>query len=202
MFKTSVTMVNSKQSSTRSKSTPKTAVQTRNASVQETPLTSRKEINEDEESLSDIIRQIVKEELAAHEKTIKALINSNLQATNERLDKIATEMGELSKSLEFTQSQLDEELGNVKKDITKLENNIKSIEKDLLDPDDVSAKLVELEDRPRRNNLRIDGLRETPNETWKTCEEKVQEVLKNNLGFAAEVEIDRCHRVKSCNQYG
>ena len=56
------------------------------------------------------------------------------------------------------QSQLDKELGNVKKDITKLENNIKSIEKDLLDPDDVSAKLIELEDRSRRNNLRIDGL--------------------------------------------
>ena len=140
-------MVNSKQSSTRSKSTPKTAVQTRNAAVQETPPTSREEINEDEESLSDIIQQIVKEELAAHEKTIKALINSNLKAANELLDKIATEMGELSKSLEFMQGQLDKELGNVKKDITKLENNIKSIEKDLLDPDDVSAKLVELEDR-------------------------------------------------------
>ena len=195
-------MVNSKQASTRSKSTPKTAVRTRNASVQDTPPTSRKEINEDEESLSDIIRQIVKEELTAHEKTIKALMNSNLKATNERLDKIATEMGELSKSLEFTQSQLDEELGNVKKDITKLENNIKSIEKDLLDPDDVSAKLVELEDRSRRNNLRIDGLRETPNETWKTFEEKVQEVLKNNLGFATEVEIDRYHSFKSHNQSG
>ena len=63
------------------------------------------------------------------------------------------------------QSQLDKELGNVKKDITKLENNIKSIEKDLLDPDDVSAKLVELEDRSQRNNLRIDGFQETPNET-------------------------------------
>ena len=87
-------------------------------------------------------------------KTIKALTNSNLKATNERLDK----MGELSKSLEFTQSRLDEESANVKKDITKLENNIKSIEKDLLDPDDVSAKLIELEDRSRRNNLRIDGL--------------------------------------------
>ena len=106
-------------------------------------------------------------------------------------------MGELSKSLEFTQSQIDEELGNVKKGITKLENNNKSTEKDLLDPGDVSAKLVELEDRSRRNNLRIDGLQETPNETWKTCEEKVQEVLKNN--FAKEVEIDRCHRVKSRN---
>ena len=109
-------------------------------------------------------------------------------------------MGELSKSLEFTQSQIDEELGNVKKGITKLENNNKSTEKDLLDPGDVSAKLVELEDRSRRNNLRIDGLQETPNETWKTCEEKVQEVLKNN--FAKEVEIDRCHRVKSRNQSG
>ena len=104
--------------------------------------------------------------------------------------------------LEFTKSQLDEELGNVKKDITKLENNIKSIEKDLLDPDDVSAKLVELEDRSQRNNLRIDGFQENPNETQKTCEEKVQEVLKNNLGFATEVEIDRYHPVKSRNQSG
>ena len=74
-------------------------------------------------------------------------------------------MGELSKSLEFMKSQLGEELGSVKKDITKLGNNIKSIEKDLLDRDDVTVKLVELEDRTRRNNLRIDGLQETPNET-------------------------------------
>ena len=202
MLKTLVNMVNSKQSSTRSKSTPKTAVRTRNASAQDTPPTSRKEINEDEESLSDIIQQIVEEEFAAHEKTMKVLINSNLQATNEHLDKIATEMGELSKTLEFTQSQLDEELGSVEKDITKLENNIKSIEKDLLDPDDVNAKLVELEDTSRRNNLRNDSLQESPNETWKTCEEKVQEILNNNLGFAAEVDIDRCHRVKSRNQSG
>ena len=66
MFKTLVTLVNSKQSCTRSKSTPKKAVRIRNASVQETSPTSRKEINEDEE-LSDVIRQIAKEELAAHE---------------------------------------------------------------------------------------------------------------------------------------
>ena len=128
MFKALVTILNSKQSSTRSKSTLKRVLRTRNASVQDTLPTSGKEINEDEESPSDIIWQIVKEELAAHEKNIKALINSNLQTTNERLDKIATEMGELSKSLEFMQSQLDGELGSVKKDITKLENQIKSIE--------------------------------------------------------------------------
>ena len=48
-------MVNSKQSSTRSKLTPKTAVRIKNASMQDTPATPRKEINEDEESLYDII---------------------------------------------------------------------------------------------------------------------------------------------------
>ena len=34
------------------------------------------------------------------------------------------------------------------------------MEKDLLDLDDVSAELVELEDRSRRNNLRVDGFQE------------------------------------------
>ena len=121
--------------------------------MQDTPPTLPKEINKDEESISDIIQQVVKEKLAAHEKTIKALINSNLQVKNQRLGKVATEMGELSKSLEFRQHQFDEELGRVKKDITKLENNIKSIENFLLDPDKFSAELAQLEDRSRRNNL-------------------------------------------------
>ena len=101
---------------------------------------------------------------------IKAPIILNLQATNERLGKIATEMDELSGSLEFMQNQLDEELWSGKQGITILENNIKSTEKDLFDPDEVSAKLVELEERSWWNNFQIDGLQETPNETWKTCE--------------------------------
>ena len=114
MYKTLATILNSKQSSTRSKSTPETVVRTKNASLQDAPPTSRKEINEDEESPSDIIREIVKEKLAAHEKKnkqkIKAPIILNLQATNERLGKIVTEKDDLSGSLEFMQNQLDEEL--------------------------------------------------------------------------------------------
>ena len=47
--------MNSKQLSTRSKSTLKTALRTRNASAQGTSPTSRKEKNEEKESLSDII---------------------------------------------------------------------------------------------------------------------------------------------------
>ena len=96
-------------------------------------------------------------------------------------------MGELSKSLKFMQSQLDEELGNVKKDITKLENSIKSIGRDLLEPVEVSVKSVELEDRLNLNRWPS----RSPYETWETWEEKVQEILSNKLGFATKVDIYR-----------
>ena len=82
--------------------------------------------------------------------------------------------------------------------MTKLQNNVNFIEKDLLDPDDVSAKLVGLEDRSQSKNLQINGLQETPYEISKTCKKKVQEILKYNLGFA-EVNIDRCNRVIELN---
>ena len=68
------------------------------------------------------------------------------------------------------------------------------LEDDLLDPNEVSKKLSELEDRSRRNNLRFDGLTEDPNETWDDCEQKVQDVLLNKLNIEGNIEIDRCDR--------
>ena len=35
-----------------------------------------------------------------------------------------------------------------------------------------SRSVIELEHRPRRNNLRIDGIKEQPKETWEGCEKK------------------------------
>lgn len=43
------------------------------------------------------------------------MILSKLQATNERLDEISADMGELTKSIEFPQDQLDGEIDDVKK---------------------------------------------------------------------------------------
>ena len=40
----------------------------------------------------------------------------------------------------------------------------------MLNANELSAKLIELDDRSRRNNLRIDGIKEEPNETWEACE--------------------------------
>ena len=46
-----------------------------------------------------------------------------------------------------------------------------------------------------RNNLRIDGIEEEPNETWEECEENVQQMIKEKLGITEPIEIDRCHRI-------
>ena len=92
------------------------------------------------------------------------------------------------KSLEFTQNQLVEEINKVKTDIKTVEKNIKDIDEDLLDPDHVSAKLVEFEDSSRQINFCIDGLLETPNDTWEACEDKVQELIQTRLVIEREVK--------------
>ena len=117
-----------------------------------------------------------------------------MENTNNRLDRISQEVVDITKSLEFTQEQLDEELAKLKNDVGKIQTDMKYIEDNLLDPEYVMGKLIELEDRSRRNNLRIDGMEETPNETWNVCEGKVQDIVKNKLGITAEIEFDRCHR--------
>ena len=54
-------------------------------------------------------------------------------------------------------------------------------------------KLRDLEDRSRRNNLRFDGITESLHETWDVCEEKIKDVVKNNLGLT-DIQIERAHR--------
>ena len=68
------------------------------------------------------------------------------------------------------------------------------MDEDLLDPNYITKKLIELENQSRSNNLRIDGVEETPNETWNVYKEKVQSIMKEELGITAETELDCCHR--------
>ena len=46
------------------------------------------------------------------------------------------------------------------KDLKGLEKKINEVQQDLLDPNYVSSKFIELEDKSRQNNVRIDGIDE------------------------------------------
>ena len=137
-------MVNTKKASSKSKSTANVTI-LKSTPTPETPTATRP--HENDQILLETIRTIVKNELAAHEAAIKELINSNVKSTNERLDKLSTEMAELTKSLEHTQDQLDDELKTIKTDIIDLDSAVKEIEQKIEEYPNINKKLIEVEDR-------------------------------------------------------
>ena len=82
-----------------------------------------------------------------------------------------------------------------------VEDELKNLKLNVVTKKDLThirQKLIELEDRSRRNNLRIDGIPESYKETWDDCENKVQDLFNNKLGIG-NVVIERAHRVLSSN---
>ena len=53
-----------------------------------------------------------------------------------------------------------------------------------------------LEDRSRRNNLRIDGIKQKVGESWQDCEAEVEKLFREKLDIEDEVIIQRTHRAK------
>ena len=148
-------------------------------------------IQNQHDDLIETIREIVKEELENQQEKIKEIIKLELTTTNEHLDKISKEVADLTKSIEFTQG----EVKDIKENINQVQTNLQHIEDDMLDPDYVMEKLIELEDRSRRNNLQIDGISKVSHETWEMCEDSIKDLIKTNLEINDEIEIDRCHRM-------
>ena len=52
----------------------------------------------------------------------------------------------------------------------------------------------DLEDRSRRGNLKVDGLKEISNENWDQTEEILQQMIRNVLELEG-INIERAHRV-------
>ena len=55
-------------------------------------------------------------------------------------------------------------------------------------------KMEYLEGQTRRNNLVIDGVAESPGETWADTEEKIKKILTEKLQLQHKVEVERAHR--------
>ena len=53
-----------------------------------------------------------------------------------------------------------------------------------------------LEDRSRRNNLRIDGIKQKVGKSWQDCEAEVEKLFREKLDIEDEVIIQRTHRAK------
>ena len=138
------------------------------------------------------------------ENSIMQLISGNTTLTNQRLHNLSKETADLKESLEFTQEETEGKFSTLNEKISTMEKSLFSLKKDIdiiqtTKPSwavDIENKLVDLEDLSRRNNLRINGIREGKNETWQECEERVYCFLEEKLDIdTSEIWIERAHRV-------
>ena len=58
---------------------------------------------------------------------------------------------------------------------------------------EIKDKLNDLENRSCRDNLRINGIIEEQNGLWSHSEKKLQEIIKNQLQFERDIEIECAH---------
>ena len=53
-----------------------------------------------------------------------------------------------------------------------------------------------LEDHSRRNNLRINGIKQKVGESWEDCEAEVEKLFREKLDIEDKIIIQRAHRAK------
>ncbi|XP_065654505.1 uncharacterized protein LOC136081140 [Hydra vulgaris] len=134
--------------------------------------------------------------LKDQEKNFTGVISANLKILTNRLDKIEKEVDtnkskvlsvekdlrDFKESLNFQEISITKKLNQIKKRYEKEINNL-------------NKKALDLENRSRRNNLRIDGIYEKPNENWTECENVVKKMFKNQLKIKNDIVIERAHRI-------
>ena len=140
--------------------------------------------------------------LKAHEENVTSIIDNKLSSIN-RLDKLAfdinnnlTLINEIRSNSDNLTLSLETSQSIWEKENKKLKEELKNLRSDLYKKDDyLKNKLRILEDRSRRNTIRVEGIPGSENEGWEVAEEKLRNVIKEELGIES-VDFEREHRVK------
>ena len=121
------------------------------------PLTYGDQSEEDEY----IIIAMVKKLLKVQESMFQSLFESVANSLQTRLDDVVRPVQEIKTSLEFTQKNV-KELETLHSSIAKTNEDVKRLNADLSSH---SLSLEYLENQSRRNNIRVNGILESPRET-------------------------------------
>ena len=139
-----------------------------------------------------------------------ALLKQRLDQLCDSLTSVKTDLEELKESLSFTQNDIDQRISNINEKVQILEKELSSKKQDIrviktTEPTwelKIHRKLVDLEDRSRRNNLRILGIAVDPRESWEECQNKIYDMLEEKLEMdTSNVTIERAHRVGEKSKY-
>ena len=112
---------------------------------------------------------------------------------------------DLKLSANFQEERFNGKIKNCQDQLSSVRQEMQDLEKKFTDQridipnstliSDIKAKLNDLENKSRRNNLRFDGLKDSPDETWEESERKLAGVLNQLDLDPNEIEFERAHRV-------
>ena len=129
--------------------------------------------------------KLVKELLKQQESTLKVFLSAYMDSVNTRIDNLMKDVQSVKSSLEFTQAQVEE--------LITSDLRVKEVKVQI---EDLGNKLDDLENRSRRNNLRFEGIPESPNETWGESESKIKHLISSQMPEVGnDFVIERAHRV-------
>ena len=128
----------------------------------------------------------VKETLDVHKNRLIKFFNTAIERPEKKVNNLATEnavlmkeMVNLKSSMQFHSDAIDEELLEVDTKVSHFyfvnDKNIKTL---IDDHKKLHAKVRDLENRSRRNNLRFDGLLQAQGEDWHGSEAKIKKLIK------------------------
>ncbi|XP_065639530.1 uncharacterized protein LOC136072288 [Hydra vulgaris] len=130
--------------------------------------------------------------------------NLKVEALQQNINGLSHELREIKTGMNFVGDLCEEKIKMHEEKVKQASDelfNIKKIQgKIFSDNSELKIKSVDIEDRNRRCNLRIDGLKETIDE--KECEstkEKVKKLFNDKLGIKQDIKIERAHRVVFAN---
>ena len=136
-------------------------------------MATRPKISIDEEKITKLIKEVFEKEFKKQEVNITNIISSNSTLTMKEIRSLKQDVNDLKESIEFTQNDLEERIADVEKKITTFEMKMNEMYDYQIDLNYINNSLSELqekiskmEDRSRRNNMRVDGVTEEKGETW------------------------------------
>ena len=143
-----------------------------------------------------MIQSIFAEEFQKQEKNIVNIISGNFEITMKEIKDLKAEVSDLKGSLEFTENVIEKKVQKLETELDDLDGKVQEIWDYQINPDYIQHILVELEDRSRRNNLRIDCIEEEEGETWEISKAKLTKVFKEKLGIDKDIMIEQAPRTK------
>lgn len=144
---------------------------------------------------------VIKTLLDSQEKAYRSAMEIVVNQLNSQIKNMEDRVSEVTRSLEFTQSEMDglkQEVKNLQENKRKDEANIRSIKQQnenlVTQVKGLEERCNYQEDYSRRNNLRLSGVMERPGgETWEQTVVLVRTLFSQQLQLSG-VNIERAHR--------